>query len=234
MVESDEEQLEVIKQWWDDNGTSLIVTIVLAVGGTLGYNAWDNNVREQGESASASYESLVQAATNTNGDVSGAMKTTAESIAADLKETYGDSTYAVFASLHLAKLAVDSGDLDTAQTELKWALDQNEDNLLETMIRIRLARVHIAASDPTSAMALLVNHKPENSLLGSFEEAKGDVFHALGEHDEARQAYQLAIKNLKEESSRPVLELKLADIPLAKEAVGISESMSEEGQEDDA
>ena len=62
MVESDEEQLELIKKWWDENGTSLVTAVVLALGVTFGYRAWEDNVRETAEAASAKYENLVQAA----------------------------------------------------------------------------------------------------------------------------------------------------------------------------
>ena len=62
MVESDEEQLELIKKWWEENGTSLVTAIVLALGVTFGYRAWVDNVRETAEAASAKYENLVQAA----------------------------------------------------------------------------------------------------------------------------------------------------------------------------
>lgn len=235
MVESDEEQLEVLKNWWDDNGTSLIVTIVLALGGTFGYQAWQNNVRETGEAASNLYETLSEATANIEQDVSGTMKTTAKSVAADLKQDYADTTYAVFASLQLAKVAVSAGDLAEAEAELKWALDHNSDARLETMIRVRLARVYVALEDATAAMALLVNHTPASGQLSTFEEARGDVFYALGDFDSARQAYQLAIKNLEDGAARPVLEIKLADIPMTTtapdtaDAADDSDTTQEEG-----
>ena len=231
MVESDEEQLEVLKNWWDENGTSLVVTIVLALGGTFGYQAWQNNVRESGEAASALYETLSEAVENVAADTSGTMITTAESVAADLKEKHTDTSYAVFASLQMAKLAVNAGDLSKAETQLKWALDHNSDEQLETIIRVRLARVYVALEDATAAMAQLVNHQPAPAVLSTFEEARGDVFHAMGDHENARQAYQLAIKNLEDEATRPVLELKLADIPLTSSAPNTADADSETDQE---
>ncbi|MEX2327847.1 MAG: tetratricopeptide repeat protein, partial [Pseudomonadales bacterium] len=46
MAETDEEQIEAIKKWWDENGKSILIGIVLALGGVFGYQAWDNHVRE--------------------------------------------------------------------------------------------------------------------------------------------------------------------------------------------
>ncbi|MYE24023.1 MAG: tetratricopeptide repeat protein, partial [Gammaproteobacteria bacterium] len=34
---TDEEQAERLKKWWDANGVSLIVTLVLAVGAVIGW-----------------------------------------------------------------------------------------------------------------------------------------------------------------------------------------------------
>ncbi|MEX1237520.1 MAG: tetratricopeptide repeat protein, partial [Pseudomonadales bacterium] len=61
MAETDEEQIEAIKKWWDENGKSILIGIVLALGGVFGYQAWDNHVRETGEAASALYEDMLAA-----------------------------------------------------------------------------------------------------------------------------------------------------------------------------
>ena len=74
MVESDEEQVEVLKKWWDENGTSLIVTLVLVLGGTFGYRAWENSVIESGEAASVVYEDLVTSVRSITGEDDDPMK----------------------------------------------------------------------------------------------------------------------------------------------------------------
>lgn len=212
MVESDEEQLEVLKKWWDENGTSLVTTIVLALGVTFGYRAWEDNIRETGEAASASYQNLVQATTNTDDEN---LRTTAMTLGEDLKKDHTDSAYATFAAMHLARVAVESGDLVKAQAEFEWILSQNTDSHLETIARMRLARVLVAKGDSTAAMAQLVNHDPGEGQRSSWEEVRGDVFASLGDDANARQAYQVALNYLEDSTARPVLELKLADIPVS-------------------
>ena len=215
MVESDEEQLEVLKNWWDENGTSLIITVVVTVGAIFGYRAWEENVIETGEAASAVYENLVIATDNiaTNGSEE-AVRITALSLAETLKSDHGDTTYAVFAAMRLAKLAVTENDLDMAMEELRWALDNVSETHLDTTIRVRLARVYMGLEDPASAMSLLVDHQPASGQVASVEEAKGDILHAMGDLEQARQAYQRALENLSDEVEKPTLELKLADLPL--------------------
>jgi predicted negative regulator of RcsB-dependent stress response len=91
--------------------------------------------------------------------------------------------------------------------------------------------------DPASAMALLVNHQPAPGQVGSFEEAKGDIFHSLGDLGQAREAYQKALENLSDKFKNPILEFKLADLPISgsttQEAL-IEPKTSEEVREDDA
>jgi predicted negative regulator of RcsB-dependent stress response len=76
----------------------------------------------------------------------------------------------------------------------------------------------LGLEDPASAMALLVNHQPASSQVASVEEAKGDIFHSMGDLGQARQAYQKAFVNLGDKVEKPILELKLADLPLSASA----------------
>ena len=219
MVESDEEQLEVLKNWWDENGTSLVITLVVSIGAIFGYRAWEESVIETGEAASAVYEDLVIATDNIAANASDdAVRITAVSLAETLKADHGDTTYAVFAAMRLAKVAIAQNDLDKALEELRWALDNVSEKHLETTIRVRLSRVHLGLEDPASAMALLVDHQPAAGQLASVEEAKGDVFHSRGDLVQAREAYQKALVNLSDRIEKPILELKLADLPLSANA----------------
>ena len=238
MVESDEEQLEVLKNWWDENGTSLVITVVVTVGAIFGYRGWEENVIQTGEAASAVYENLVIATDNIASSASGeALLITAVSLAETLKADHGDTTYAVFAAMRLAKVAVAKNDLDMALAELRWALDNVSEMHLETTVRVRLSRVHMGLEDPTSAMTLLVNHQPAPGQVASFEEAKGDIFHFLGDLGQAREAYQKALENMSDKVENPILEIKLADLPLSASAIQkplVKPETSEEVAKEDA
>ena len=39
-LRTEEEQLEAIKRWWKENGTSLIAGVAIAAAGVFGWNAW--------------------------------------------------------------------------------------------------------------------------------------------------------------------------------------------------
>jgi len=237
LVESDEEQLEVLKDWWDENGTSLVITVVVTVGAIFGYRGWEANVIETGEAASAVYEDLVIATDNIAANASDdAVRITAVSLAETLKADHGDTTYAVFAAMRLAKVAVAQNDLDMALEELSWALDNVSEMHLETTIRVRLSRVYVGLGDPNVAMTLLVNHPPAPGQVASFEEAKCDIFHSMGDLEQAREAYQKALQNMNDKVEKPILELKLADLPLSASAAQspVMEMETETGEGDGA
>ncbi|MDA0979020.1 MAG: tetratricopeptide repeat protein [Proteobacteria bacterium] len=215
MVESDEEQLEVLKKWWDENGTSLIVTVVLSLSAVFGYRAWESNVQETGEAASSLYEDMVVAATSAVAEEpSDAMSTTAMTLGESLKADHPGSTYSVFAAMHIARLAVARDDLEKAESELRWALEHVDEKHLEAVIRMRLARVLTAREDATQAVAIMLGFQPAAGQRASWEETLGDVYLSLGDQTQARQSYQTALENLSGDVNKTLLELKLANIPL--------------------
>ncbi len=230
MADNEEEQLEALKDWWNEHGKSTLAAIVLAVGGVLGYQAWQNNAQETGEAASLLYKDLLEAsaslaeetpdeAEDSDGEADESeespMMATARNLAETLKTDYTHSTYARFAALHLAKLAVADGDLEAAASELEWALEEGVDAGLEVIVRLRLARVLLAQGNADESLAALDSTLPSSAQRASFEEVRGDIYHARGDYQQAREAYQLALESLGEEENRPMLKAKLAAIPVA-------------------
>jgi predicted negative regulator of RcsB-dependent stress response len=215
---TEEEQVEELKNWFAANGLSLLMGIVLALGGVFGYRAWENSVRQTGETASALYEDLIAAVgTVPESGLSMEMATTGGSLAEQLKKEHDGSSYALFAAMTMAKLAVDEGDLDKAVVEFKWVLANGAEGSIEILSRIRLARVLSAQELYEEALVVLEPKLALAAYRSSWEEVKGDVYLSMGRMDEAREAYQLAVSSLGEEGTRPYLDMKLADLtfPLA-------------------
>jgi len=100
-LRTDEEQAELIKKWWSENGSSVVTTVAVAVAGVVGWNFWQDQKQATGEAASATYSQLVQLAAQENDAVQGEMQTLAE----QLKSDYADTAYADFGSLFIARLA---------------------------------------------------------------------------------------------------------------------------------
>ena len=225
MADTDEEQVELLKKWFDENGTSLLVSIVLVLVVVFGYRTWETQTHESAEAASALYEELIQAVSlpSPNAVVSEENISTAKFLAEQLKQEHTSSTYAHFAALHLAKMAVQAGELETAAEELQWVLDNGANDRVAVIANLRLAKVKFGGNELESALAQL-EETDAGSHRSSYLELKGDVLYALDRKDEAREAYQLAV-NL-QTNIKPMVQMKLDDLVLPRVVIPAAETDS--------
>jgi predicted negative regulator of RcsB-dependent stress response len=210
---TEEEQIEIIKKWWEENGRSTIIGVIAALVIVFGYQGWRNHTREVGEAASAIYEEMLAAVTTDSPleQVDEDKLSTARFLAEQLKSEHADSTYAHFAAMYLARLDVDKGDLSGAEQELKWAIAHGVDESLLVIVKLRLARVELGLGRPEEALRLLEGVEP-GAYRPSYDEVKGDIYRAMGDTEQAREAYQRALNSLEDIESRPTLQMKLDDL----------------------
>jgi len=229
---TDEEQIEALKNWWDENGTSLMLTVIVVLAGVFGYQAWEGRVQSQGEAASEMFEEFTAAATARVGDFVGADESTARYLMESLIEEHEDSAYASLAVLQMAKLEVNKGNLEQAEKDLKWVVVHDDGGELGALARLRLARVTAARGEVESALELIENAQM-GSYRSSYEEARGDFYLLQGKQAEARKAYQAAVDALAEEGSNPILQMKLDDIAVGDDQLVAqqTEDMAEENSE---
>ena len=183
---TEEEQVEALKRWWEENGRSTIVAIIVALGLGFGWQGWQKYQEDELEGASASYQSMLQL-------LSGQDDEGAAALAADIKQNYSRSTYAQFAALHLARIAVTDGDLVTAESELRWVLgraDKGSDSA--QLAQLRLARVLASSGDAQQALTILDSADP-GAYASAYQVARGDILLMQDRTDEAREAYSSAL-----------------------------------------
>lgn len=183
---TEEEQVEALKRWWDENGRSIIVAIIVALGLGFGWQGWQKYQQDELETASNSYQSMLQML-STQDDAGAA------TLAADIKQNYSRSTYAQFAALHLARIAVNKGDLATAESELRWVLgraDQGSDSM--QLAQLRLARVLASKGEAEQALAILDSADP-GAYAAAYQVGRGDILLLQERNEEAREAYSSAL-----------------------------------------
>lgn len=214
--DTDEEVVESIKRWWEENGTSVIVGIVLVLAVFFGSRFWESSRNAYAEAASEVYLRLVDnIRADTDLEVSDEELDAARVLHNQLREEFDNSVYSRFSALMMARLHVQRNELDSAVAELRWVLDNpglgflrsiNEE--LELTARSRLARVVLAQGDAQAALDLLGEVEP-GAFAGNFAEIEGDAYVTLGRMEEAREAYQSAL----DMGVNPeIVELKLGDI----------------------
>ena len=212
---TEEEQIEALKRWWDENGKQVILAIVLTVGGYFGWEAYSDHVEDQSAAASLVYQQMLDnIAEATPGNTLDADKQAEVNQLADsLKQDYSNSQYAFYGALIKAKLAVEAADLSAAAVELQWAMDNADEAISENIARLRLARVEAAAGNLDTALQL-VQGVDAGAMKSAFDEAKGDFYLQQGNSGAAYTAYEAAMMGVDagNKSSRAILQLKISQV----------------------
>ncbi len=204
---SDEEQIELLRRWWRENGTSLLIAIAVVVAGVIGWRSWQaSRSTEQAEAAKA-YESLVQALASEDAEA----RETARYLADQLTAEHPDSGYTLLAALQLAHQAVQDGNYVTAQAELERVVDADVQPALTELARLRLARVHYQQDRLDDALGQLAR-VTQPGLTALARELEGDVRNAQGDPDAARAAYRAALAALEDPDGHPYLKQKLNSV----------------------
>ena len=202
---TEEEQVEAIKRWWEDNGRNLIIAVAVALSLGFGWQAWQSSRQEQALTASSVYQRMLEGLGSEAPEAAG----DARSLAGQLKADFGSSVYARFAALHLARLAVEDGDLSRAESELRWVVSKaGKSSDLYQVAQLRLARVTAAMGEVEQALEIL-DGGASGAYAGAYALARGDILMAADRPEEAADAYALARSGLESGQAPPVLTQKL-------------------------
>ena len=185
--ETEEQQVEAIKNWWKENGTAILSGVVLGIGALVGWRGWVWHQENQAMEASDLFV-IVQEAVNKND--SAAIQTQAEVLRSEYKST----PYASLATLYEAKTQSENGDLTDAAESLRWVMKHSDQDIVKDVARIRLARVLVADNKLDEASAT-INHALPKSYASLVNEIRGDIFLAKGENEQAKQAYDQAMQD---------------------------------------
>jgi predicted negative regulator of RcsB-dependent stress response len=205
---TDDEELAVIKDWWQQNGMPLLTGVVLALVAVFGWQGWQKYQSNQAHGASLVYQQLLETALDPSGKPDAGK---VAELAHTLKSGYAGTPYAQYGSLFVAKVAVEAGKLDDAASELQAIVDKPADDSLAELARQRLARV-LAAQDKAEEALKLLDAKVIPAFAASREELKGDLLVQLGRADDAHAAYEKAKAALSEEAAVGGLQMKLDDL----------------------
>lgn len=205
VYQTEEQQVEAIKGYWQENGNMIIAGIVLGFAGFIGFNFYKDNVLEQEIAVSDSYQTLIENSTKDKA-------TFAENAQKFISEN-ANTSYASLTALALAKEAADKKDWQAAQTQLTTALKSAPTEGIKGIASLRLARVQIQLEQYEEALTTLAKPLPA-SFTAAIEEVKGDTYLLQGKKELARNAYQAAIA-ADGLASSPNLQMKLDDLATA-------------------
>ena len=182
----EEQEINQLKDWWKENGKTIIVAFILGVGGMFGWRYWQAHQAEQIAQASAQYDALIYSAQQDEQ----AKKANIEQFVQANRKT----AYAVFALLDEAKKATEKQDFAAAEVNLNQALTQSQDEVLTSIVALRLSAVQFQLGQLDNALTTLNQVKGESFnarkaiLTGDIQVAKGDKVAAKNSFQQAQQS----------------------------------------------
>jgi predicted negative regulator of RcsB-dependent stress response len=211
IYQTEEQQVEAIKGYWQENGNMIIAGIVLGFVGFIGFNYYKDNKLADEMAISNSYQALIEnSATDKEAFSENAAKFITEN---------STTSYASLTALALAKEAARTQNWAEAQTQLMSAIASAPTDGIKGIASLRLARVQIQLAQYEQAFATLAKPLPE-SFTAAVEEIKGDTYLLQGKKELARNSYQVAIA-ADGLASSPSLQMKLDDLATAVKLTSI-------------
>ena len=218
-LRSEEEQLEALKHWWEENGKTTIATVVLVIAGWGGWDFWQDRVaahKEAGSAAFAQLQTLVAP-----DELSEVQEASIPTISEQLQTEFADLGYANLASLELAKFHMGRNEYADAVAVLEALNFAEMREELRYMAQLRLARAQWSNGDSEAALATLDSAQP-GAFSSLFEELRGDIALSNGYPDLAREHY-IEAKQQAEAYPQMATEQRMAFLDMKAESLATPE-----------
>ncbi len=196
------EQGERVRKWLQNNGTSLLGGVALGLLAIGGWQYWQSSKSSHLLEAAEQYGRFQKALEEEKPDQ-------IEAIGKALTDKYGETPYAVLATLRQANTQFKAKKTDEAVKLLEKAIGLADDATLKQLIVLRVARIELSTDKIDEAVARLKTIDVP-ALTALREELAGDIAMKQGKLDQARTAYKEAL-TLTDSASpmKNILELKL-------------------------
>jgi len=195
---TEEEQVEQIKKWWNSNGKQIIAGAVIGLAGIWGWNTYSDYQDNQSLNARSLYLSYASDSNNL-----GAYD--------KLTTDFSSSTYSDQAILLMAKYLFDAGSYTQALGVIK-PLINNPSSVIANTAALRVASIHLQLGQHDQALSILEGQS-EGGFSGLIYNLMGDIYLDLGNRAEAQNYYSLAIDNVTENSNlTQLIQIKLDDL----------------------
>jgi predicted negative regulator of RcsB-dependent stress response len=202
---SDDEKAEAIKQWWRENGFTVVIAAILSAAAVFGGRYWLVYQQQVAENAAGTYHQVLSLLEQDRA-------AEAESYTQKLLSDHSSTPYSVFIALEMAARSVDQGDIDTAKTYLEWVIEHAELNGHKQLAKLRLAKLLRNSNQYEPAFALIAE-TDSTAFASLYAELRGDILIRQAKVDEAKQAYISAMTELSASEPRfMLLKMKLDDL----------------------
>lgn len=184
-----QEQGEIVKKWLTENGSAIVMGLVIAFGGLFGFKQWQiwqENTRQQ---ASVEFEVLGELLSA--GQLDAAMANFQI-----LQDDYSKSPYTSMAALQFARARISVNQPDLAIGLYEYVMENGYPKAMSVVARERLARVLLDQGEAGRALTLIDEADDITGFEGRFAEVRGDIHYDQGRMSEAEAAYLEALELL--------------------------------------
>ena len=207
--ETDEEQWEAIKQWWKDNGKSIVLTVAITLAAVSGWKWWQTQQLNKALHASGTFELLQLKAQ------SGQFEEVARE-AERLKTEQPDSPYASGAALLLGRyFAERKHDAAKAAEQFNWVVEHAPEAAMKDVAHLRLARLYADQKQFDKALVEL-NRVPQTGLPKAeqalYQYVAGEVALLKGDRAAARAAFEKVLELTDAQDLKQLAQLQLDDL----------------------
>lgn len=206
---TDDEQLESLKSFTKKYGSSIIIGILVALIAFFGWEYWQKKNLAESQMQTAKVQQLMDEAQAADDDAFAKLSETADKI---VKEA-PDSAQAIQTQLVMAKLAYDKQAYAAAEKALQKVENSKvDDKGLVQVVKLRLAYAQLAQKKYDAALKTL-DAVTEPAFKATADEARGDIYVAKNDIENAKKVYQSAWDALIErKEERQILQIKLESV----------------------
>ncbi|MEE4219163.1 MAG: tetratricopeptide repeat protein [Xanthomonadales bacterium] len=183
------EQGEVVKKWLMDNGSAIVMGLVIAFGGLFGFKQWQNWQETNRQQASYEYEVMGELLAQNQLDAAMANFQT-------LRDDHKKSPYASMAALQMARARMEVNQPDLAIGLYEYVVESGYPKAMKVVARERLARVLLDQGQAEEALQTLDGADDISGFEARYAEVRGDILYSQGRNDEAIAAYQQSLDTL--------------------------------------
>ena len=183
------EQGEVVKRWLQENGSAIVMGLVIAFGGLFGFKQWQSWQVSNRQEASQQFEVMGELLAADQLDA-------AMANFQSLKDDHSKSPYTSMAALQMARARLEVNQPDLSVGLYEYVMENGYPKALKVVARERLARVLLDLGRAEEALTTLNGATDIEGFEARYAEVRGDVLYSLGRMEEAQTAYFEALDKL--------------------------------------
>ena len=181
----EQEQVDELKALWKKYGAYITRGVIAFFVLYALFQGWGYYQTKQSSGASELYQSIVVLDEKNTKDILQKSQ--------KLIDDYSGTPYAGRAAILFAKASYLEGNKDKAKEKLEWASSHAKESATESIALIQLGQILVEEKKYEDALKR-VNDVDNEGYLGLANDLKGDALNAMGKKEEAKKAYQEALK----------------------------------------